>query len=58
MAQKNWIQGAIRHPGAFTRKAKGAKMSTGAYARKMQAVGGQTGRQARLALILQRLRSK
>jgi hypothetical protein len=28
---KKWIQGAIQHPGALTRKAKAAGMSVSAY---------------------------
>lgn len=31
MATKKWIQGAIKHPGALTRKAHMAGMSTMAY---------------------------
>ena len=54
MARK-WIQSAIKHPGALTRKAKRAHMSTGAFARKMAGKGGTTGRQARLALTLRKL---
>lgn len=56
MAQKNWIAGAIQHPGAFRAKAKRAGMSTAAYARKVLAKGSTadttTKRQAALALRL------
>lgn len=55
-AKKRWIQGAIKHPGAFGRKAKAAGMSTSAYARKMRHAKGATGRQARLALTLGKMR--
>jgi hypothetical protein len=55
---KNWIKGAIKHPGAFRKKAKAAGMSTRAYANKMKDAGGTTGRQARLALTLMGLGGK
>jgi len=57
MARK-WIQKAIKHPGALTRKAKAAGMSTMAYARRMKRAKGTTGKQARLALTLVKLRKK
>ena len=52
---KKWISGAIKHPGALTRKAKAAGMSTMAYARKHEHDPGITGRQARLALTLRKM---
>lgn len=55
MAEK-FIQGAIKHPGALTRKAKKAGMSPMAYARAHQHDKGQTGRQARFALTLAGMR--
>lgn len=48
----NWIAGAIKHPGALTRKAKASGMSTSAYASKHASDKGTTGRQARLAQTL------
>jgi len=54
-AKKRWIAGAIKRPGAFTRKARAAGMSVQAYARKMRHAGGRTGRQARLALTLAKI---
>ena len=33
--KKNWIQKAIKRPGAFTAKAKRAGMTTAAFARKV-----------------------
>jgi len=57
MARK-WIQKAIKRPGALTRKARSAGMSTMAYARKMKGASGRTGRQARLALTLSKLRRR
>ncbi len=56
MAKKNWIAGAIKHPGAFSKKAKKAGMSTSAYAQKMKGKGNKTGRQARLAITLMGMR--
>ena len=52
---RKWIAGAIKRPGAFTRKAKAAGMGVQAYARKMRKAAGRTGKQARLALTLGRL---
>lgn len=49
---RKWIAGAIKRPGAFTKKAKAAGMGVQAYARKMRKAAGRTGRQARLALTL------
>jgi hypothetical protein len=55
MAEK-WIQGAIKHPGAFTKKAKAHGMSVGQYASKVTKPGStastQTKRQANLAKTL------
>lgn len=57
---KNWIKGAIKHPGAFTKKAKAAGMTTAAYARKVKANPGRysttTRRQANLATTLRRMK--
>lgn len=53
---KNWIQGAVRHPGAFTKKAKAAGMSVQAYAAKVTKPGSTasttTKKQANLAKTL------
>ena len=58
----NWIKGAIGHPGAFSKKAKAAGMSTSAYASKVTKKGSkastQTKRQANLAKTLGKLRRK
>jgi hypothetical protein len=55
---KKWIKKAIKRPGAFSAKAKRAGMSTQAYARKMRHAKGRTGKQARLAITLGRLRKR
>lgn len=52
---RKWIAGAIKRPGAFTRKAKAAGMTVQAYARKMRHAAGRTGKQARLALTLKKI---
>jgi len=54
-AGKKWIAGAIKRPGAFTRKAKAAGMTVQAYARKMRGAPGRLGKQARLALTLRKI---
>jgi len=61
-AKKNFIKGAIKRPGAFSAKAKRAKMSTNAYARKVLKKGSKastrTKRQAALALTLSKMRKR
>ena len=51
-----WIAGAIEHPGALTAKAHAAGESPMAYAREHASSSGKTGKQARLALTLAKLR--
>ena len=62
MAGKNWIKGAIKRPGAFTKKAKKAGMSTGAYAKKVTKKGSKastrTKRQAGLASTVRKISRK
>lgn len=62
MRRKKWIKGAIKHPGAFRRKAKKAKMSTAKYASKVLKKGSKasatTKRQARLARTLSKMRRR
>lgn len=57
-----WIQKAIKRPGAFSKKAKRAGMSTAQYARRVLKKGSRasatTKRQARLAQTLARMRKK
>ena len=55
---RRWIQGAIKRPGAFTRKAKAAGMTVQSYARKMRSAPGRLGKQARLALTLKKISRK
>jgi hypothetical protein len=52
---KNWIAGAIKHPGAFTAKAKDHHMGVQAYANKVLGssnASSTTKRQASLAKTL------
>lgn len=51
----NWIQGAIKHPGALTKKANKAGESPMEFARENKGASGTTGKQARLALTLRKL---
>jgi len=62
MAKRKWIKEAITRPGAFTKKAKKAGMSTSAYARKVSKKGSKastrTKRQASLAKTLKGMRKR
>lgn len=55
---KKWIAGAIKHPGAATRAAKKEGKSVGAWAEEHKGDSGTTGRRARLAITLRRMRKK
>ena len=56
---KKWIQGAIKHPGALTRKAKAAGMTVGAYmAHPPKGIATTTKRQINMAKTLKRLRPR
>lgn len=57
MAEK-WIQGAIKHPGALTKKAHAAGESPMAFARSHMHSPGTTGKQARLAMTLRKMHYK
>ncbi len=58
----HWIQSAIKHPGAFSAKAKKAKMSTSKFASKVLEKGSKasatTKRQANLAKTLAKMRGR
>lgn len=60
MGKGYWIAGAIKHPGAFSAKAKEAGMSTMAFAKKVTKKGSKastkTKRQANLAKELKSFR--
>jgi hypothetical protein len=57
---KKWIQGAIKHPGAFTKKAEERNMSVSEFAARVTANPDEydktTVRQANLAKTLKKLR--
>jgi hypothetical protein len=53
--KKKWIQGAIKHPGALTKKADDAGESVGVYAREHEHDSGITGKQSRLAMTLKHM---
>ncbi len=57
MADK-WIKSAIKHPGAFSAKAKRAGETTREYASEHAHDSGKLGRQARLAKTLMAMRNK
>jgi hypothetical protein len=52
---KNWIAGAIHHPGAEKRAASKAGMSTHAFMEKHKHDSGIAGKRARLGLTLSRM---
>ena len=60
MPGKNWIKGAIKNPGSFTRKANAAGKSVSEFAAQVSKPGSrastQTKRQAALAKTLSKLR--
>lgn len=59
MATSNWMQSAVKRPGAFTRKAKAHGMSTQAYAEKVKNTPNastRTKRQAALARTFSKYR--
>ncbi len=57
---KNWIAGAIKHPGALRKSLgvkKGEKIPAGKL-EKAEKAGGKLGRRARLAETLKRINAK
>lgn len=52
---KNFIKGAIKHPGALTAQAKSAGESPMEFAEEHKHSSGTTGRRARLALTLRKM---
>jgi hypothetical protein len=57
-SKKNWIKGAIKHPGAEKKAAKKAGMSTHAYMEKKKNAPGKAGARARLGLRLSAMSKK
>ena len=56
--RKNWIQGAIKKPGSFTKTANADHKSVHAEAEKDKHKSGKTGERARLALTFESMRHK
>lgn len=52
---EKWIQKAIKHPGAFTKKAQAAGKSVAAFAKEKAHAPGTLGKQARLAQTLKKI---
>ena len=60
MSKKNWIQKAVKKPGAL-RKSLGVKKGQKIPASKLKAAakkGGKLGQRARLAMILRKMKKK
>jgi hypothetical protein len=55
---KNWIAGAIKHPGAEKKAAAKAGVSTHTYMEERKDAPGKAGQRARLGLILSGLNKK
>lgn len=55
---KNWIKGAIRHPGAMTAAAKREGVSNSQYEQEHKNDSGTAGKRARLAITLSKMRKK
>jgi len=60
VAEKNWIQGAIKKPGALRKElgVKAGKKIPQSELVKAAKKGGKEGRRARLAMTLEKLRKK
>jgi hypothetical protein len=61
-AKKNWIAGAVKHPGSFTAQAKKAGMGVQSYATKVLKKGSKasttTKRRAALAKTLSKMHKR
>ena len=55
LEEKNWIAGAIKHPGAMTAAAKRAGETNAEYEQEHKHDSGKAGRRARLALTLKKM---
>lgn len=58
MSDGKFIQRAVKHPGAVTRKAEQEGLTVHEWALKHRGDEGRTGKQARLALTLERLHQR
>lgn len=55
---KDWMQHAVKHPGAMTRAAKKAGLTNSQYEEKHKGDSGHSGEMARLAMIFKKNRPK
>ena len=53
--EKNWIKGAIKHPGALTKAAKAAGETNSEYEHEHEHDSGKAGQRSRLALTLKKM---
>ena len=58
VGKKNWIKGAIKHPGAMTAAAKREGVSNSQYEQEHKHDSGTAGKRARLAITLGKMRKK
>ena len=58
MSSKHWIEKAIKKPGSFKRQAEHAGESTAKFAGEREDATGKTGRRARLAELLLKMRKE
>ena len=58
LQEKNWIAGAIKHPGAMTKAAKAEGETNSEYEKEHEHDSGKAGKRARLALTLAKLNKK
>ena len=58
MSSKHWIEKAIKKPGSFKRQAEHAGESTAEFASEREDATGKTGRRARLAELLLKMRKE
>ncbi len=58
MSSRHWIEKAIKKPGSFTAQAERAGESTAEFAGEHEDAPGKTGRRARLAELLLKMRKE
>ena len=58
MSSKHWIEKAIKKPGSFKRQAERAGESTEEFASEREDAPGKTGKRARLAELLLKMRKE
>jgi hypothetical protein len=58
MSSKHWIEKAIKKPGSFKEQAERAGENTAEFAGEHEDASGKTGRRARLAELLLKMRKE